>query len=587
MTVYQAPIKEMQFVLKHQAGLEKLCQLPPFSELDEETLHAVLEEAGRFAAEVLSPINATGDKEGVSLEQQQVKPAGGFAEAYQQFVEGGWPALPSNPEYGGSGLPLLVACCVAEMWSSANSSFALCPMLGQGAITALEKHASPELQQQYLEKLISGEWTGTMNLTESQAGSDLAAVRCKAEPNGDHYLLKGNKIFITWGDHDMAENIVHLVLARTPDAPAGVKGISLFVVPKYLLNADGSPGEQNDVYPISLEHKLGIHASPTCVMSYGDNSSGESKGAVGYLVGEENKGLAYMFTMMNHARLNVGLQGVALSEGAYQLARAYACERVQGLAAGSKEPGTIIQHPDVRRMLMLMKAQTEASRAICYVTAAAFDKAGQGDTEALALGELLIPISKAWSTELAQEVTSLAVQVYGGMGYIEESGIAQFFRDARITSIYEGTNGIQANDFIGRKFLKDGGEAMSKWVAMMREGCQQASAVADNLREVMQTALVDFENSCQAIAGHGSDPAWVAGAAFNFLMQAGTVAGAWQMLKAAQVASEQLADDKAFCQSKMMTAQFYLEQLLPRAAAYGQAVIAGTDSAMALSAEQF
>ena len=582
MTVYQAPIKEMQFVLKHQAGLEQLCQLAPFAELDEETLHAVLEEAGRFAAEVLSPINATGDREGVSLEQQQVKQATGFSEAYRQFVEGGWAALPCNPEYGGSGLPFLVACCVAEMWSSANSSFALCPMLGQGAITALEKHASPELQQQYLEKLISGEWTGTMNLTESQAGSDLAAVRCKAEPNGDHYLLKGNKIFITWGDHDMAENIVHLVLARTPDAPAGVKGISLFVVPKYLLNADGSPGEQNDVYPISLEHKLGIHASPTCVMSYGEDG-----GAVGYLVGEENKGLAYMFTMMNHARLNVGLQGVALSEGAYQLARAYAGERVQGLGAGSQEPGTIIQHPDVRRMLMVMKAQTEASRAICYVTAAAFDKAGQGDAEALALGELLTPISKAWSTELAQEVTSLAVQVHGGMGYIEESGIAQFFRDARITSIYEGTNGIQANDFIGRKFLKDGGKAMVKWVAVMREECQQASAVADNLREAMQKCLVDFESSCQTVASHGSDPAWIAAAAFNFLMQAGTVAGAWQMLKAAQAASEQLADNEAFAQSKIATAQFYIEQLLPRAGAYGQAVISGSDSIMALSAEQF
>jgi len=582
MAVYQAPIKEMQFVLKHQAGLEQLCQLPPFSELDEETLHAVLEEAGRFAVEVLSPINATGDKEGVSLEQQQVKPASGFADAYQQFVEGGWPALPSNPEYGGSGLPLLVACCVAEMWSSANSSFALCPMLGQGAITALEKHASPELQQQYLEKLISGEWTGTMNLTESQAGSDLAAVRCKAEPNGDHYLLKGNKIFITWGDHDMAENIIHLVLARTPDAPAGVKGISLFIVPKYLLNADGSLGEHNDVYPISLEHKLGIHASPTCVMSYGENDR-----AVGYLVGEENKGLAYMFTMMNHARLNVGLQGVALSEGAYQLAKTYACERIQGLGAGSKGPGTIIQHPDVRRMLMVMKAQTEASRAICYVTAAAFDKAGQGDAEVLALGELLTPISKAWSTELAQEVTSLAVQVHGGMGYIEETGIAQFFRDARITPIYEGTNGIQANDFIGRKFLKDGGQAMSKWVAIMREDCQHASGVADTLCEAIQKALVDLESSCQTIADHGSDPAWVAAAAFNFLMQAGTVAGAWQMLKAAQAASEQVVDDKAYYQSKMTTAQFYIEQLLPRASAYGQAVISGADSVMALSVEQF
>jgi alkylation response protein AidB-like acyl-CoA dehydrogenase len=582
MHAYQAPLKDMQFALTQLAGFEQLRDFSAFSELDQDTMKAVLGEAARFAGEVLSPLNESGDREGTSLKNQQVQEAQGFAQAYQQFVEGGWAALPCNPEYGGSGLPLLVAGCVAEMWSAANSSFALCPMLGQGAISALEKHASSDLQQQFLHKLVSGEWTGTMNLTEPQAGSDLAAVRCKAEPKGDHYLLTGTKIFITWGDHSMTDNIVHLVLARTPDAPEGVKGISLFVVPKFLLNENGEPNKRNDAYPVSVEHKMGIHASPTCVMSYGDN-----EGAVGYLVGQENQGLVYMFTMMNHARLNVGLQGVALGEGAYQQARAYALERVQGVAAGRDERGAIIQHPDVRRMLLLMKAQTEASRAVCYVTAAAFDKASQGDKDADVLGELLTPIAKAWSTELAQEVTSLAVQVHGGMGFIEETGIAQFYRDARITTIYEGTTAIQANDFIGRKFLRDAGEGMKQWLDLMRQDCQQADQAAESLRDSVVNAINDLETSCQNIAAQGNDATRVAAVAVNFLMQAGTVAGAWQMLNSAQAAKTLMADDENFYQAKIITAEFYCQQVLPRAAAYASAVKTDHETVMAMSEQQF
>ena len=583
MLAYQAPIEEMQFVLNQLAGLDRLYQMPAFAELDNDTVHAVLEEAGRFAREVLSPLNSLGDRAGSKLDQQQVQEADGFAAAYRQFVEGGWPALPAKPAYGGSGLPLLVACCVGEMWAAANSSFALCPMLGQGAIHALDRHASEGLQQQYLRQLVSGEWTGTMNLTEPQAGSDLAAVRCKAVANGDHYLISGTKIYITWGDHRMADNIVHLVLARTPDAPEGVKGISLFVVPKFIPNADGTPGTRNDVYPVAVEHKMGIHASPTCVMSYG-----ESGGAVGYLVGEENQGLAYMFTMMNHARLNVGLQGVALAEGAYQQARAYACERVQGVAAGASERGPIINHPDVRRMLLLMKAQTEAARAVCYVTAAAFDRAEHGgDQAALALADMLTPVAKGWSTELAQEVTSLAIQVHGGMGFIEETGIAQFARDARITTIYEGTTAIQANDFIGRKFLRDGGQVMTAWLQQMRDECLQCQAVSEPLRQAQLGAIDGLQASCERIAQHGENPSWAATVAVNFLMQAGTVAGGWLLLKAADIANRQQAEDEVFYRAKHVSARVYIEQLLPRAAAYQAAITAGDEAVMAMSTEQF
>lgn len=583
MAHYQAPLKDMQFVLNELVGLDKVLAAEVLDGLDAETVQAVLNEAARFAGDVLSPLNKSGDLQGTQLQDQQVQQAEGFAEAYQQFIDGGWAALPCNPEFGGSGLPLQIACCVGEMWAAANSSFALCPMLGQGAITALEKHGDQYLKTTFLEKLVAGQWTGTMNLTESQAGSDLAAVRSKAVPVGDHYLISGSKIFITWGDHDMTDNIIHLVLARTPDAPEGVKGISLFVVPKYLVDEQGNVGKRNDVYPVAVEHKMGIHASPTCVMNYG-----EQDGAVGYLVGEENQGLAYMFTMMNHARLNVGLQGVALAEGAYQMARDYARDRVQGVAAGSVARAAIIHHPDVRRMLMLMRALTEASRALCYQTAAAFD-GGEllQESASHALADLLTPLAKAWSTEVAQEVTYLAQQVHGGMGFIEEAGIAQFYRDARITTIYEGTTAIQANDFIGRKFLRDGGKTMQQWVAMMREDCDRCTLSDADVFAAVKLSLQQFEESCQWIARQADNPVTIAAVAVNFLMQAGTVAGGWLMLKSLERAEQHAATEDAFYGSKSVTAAFYIQHILPRAASYASAIRAGDEKLMALSEEQF
>src|SRR5579859_3437974 len=451
MAGYSAPLRDMEFALNELAGL------PSHGDLSPELAGSVLEAAGKFAAEVLAPLNQSGDQQGSKLAGGVVTTPKGFKQAYERFVADGWNGLALPAEFGGQGLPQLVSAAVAEMWHASNMSFALCPMLTQGAAEALLLTASDALKQAYLPKLVSGEWTGTMNLTEPQAGSDLAAVRTKAVPEGDHYRLYGQKIFITWGDHDMTDNVIHLVLARTPDAPEGVRGISLFVVPKFLLNADGSPGQRNDVHCVSLEHKLGIHASPTCVMSFGDQG-----GAIGYLVGQENKGLAHMFTMMNEARQKVGIQGLAIAERAYQQAREYAKERVQGRLASSKSGGAvaIIHHPDVRRMLMTMKSQIEAMRAFAYVMAADMDRAHR-DPDAVERArrqvrvDLLIPVLKAWCTELGVEIASTGVQVHGGMGYIEETGACQFLRDARIAPIYEGTTGIQAADLAGRKLASD------------------------------------------------------------------------------------------------------------------------------------
>jgi alkylation response protein AidB-like acyl-CoA dehydrogenase len=449
MSEYLAPTQEMQFVLEQIAGLEEVAKLPGYEEATPDMVQAILEEAGKFAAEALAPLNVVGDQQGAKLVDGKVKEADGFAKAYAEFVENGWASLSGSVDFDGQGLPKVVGTAVDEMWQTANLAFSLCPMLTHGSIDAVQHHGSDAQKALYLPRLISGQWTGTMNLTEPQAGSDLSVVRCKAVPNGDHYLISGQKIFITWGDHEMAENVIHLVLARTPDAPAGTRGISLFIVPKFMVDADGNLGERNDAYAVSLEHKMGIHASPTCVMSFGDNG-----GAVGYLVGEENKGLAYMFTMMNNARLNVGLQGVSISERAYQLASAYAEDRVQGGVP-------IIQHPDVKRMLLLMKTQTEAARMLAYRAFAHMDFAERSDDVETrkrnqAWVDLLTPIVKAWITEMAQEVTSLGVQVHGGMGFIEETGAAQYMRDARIIPIYEGTTTEGRGVFLHRRCAQFG-----------------------------------------------------------------------------------------------------------------------------------
>lgn len=590
MSDYNAPIKDLTFALRELAGLDAVCALPAYEECSPDLIAAILEEAGKFASGVLAPLNQVGDLEGAVCVDNAVTETPGFGAAYQQFVDGGWAALPCNPEFGGMGMPESIGMVAMEMWSASNLSFALCPMLGQGAIGAIESHASQALKDLYLPKMVSGEWTGTMNLTEPQAGSDLAAVRSKAIPAGDHYLISGTKIYITWGDHQMTPNTVHLVLARTPDAPAGVKGISLFVVPKFLLDEQGEPAARNDVYAVSVEHKLGIHASPTCVMSFGDNG-----GAVGYLVGEENKGLAYMFTMMNHARLGVGVQGVAIADRAYQHAVVYAKERVQGQAAGDSQKGTIIRHPDVRRMLLTMRALTEASRALCLVTASSFDFAHHADDEgerklAKARGELLTPLAKGWSTEIAQEVTSLGVQIHGGMGYVEETGAAQYLRDARIITIYEGTTGIQAEDFIGRKVIRDNGQALGLLLDEVRATVAALGSVAE-----LDGLAANLDDACAALdtlvatllAEYVDNPKLPGSVAFNMMMATGTIVGGWLMAKSALAAHRQRADDEAFCGAKMLTARFYADQIMPRALAWLKAAEAGSDSTMALADEWF
>jgi alkylation response protein AidB-like acyl-CoA dehydrogenase len=477
MATYKAPLRDMQFALRELAGLEDVAKLPGFEEAAE-VADAVLEEAAAFAAGVLDPINVSGDREGCTWRDGVVTTPKGFKEAYAQFAGAGWIGLPVPTEHGGQGLPQLMVGPTHEMWSGANVGFANGPGLNQNAIETLELTGSPEQKKLYISKLVSGEWTGTMNLTEPQAGSDLAAVRTKATPEGDHYKVSGSKIFITFGEHDLAKNIIHLVLARLPDAPEGTKGISMLLVPKFLVKPDGSLGERNDVYCASIEHKLGINGNPTCTMNYGEKTGG----AIGYLVGEAHRGMEYMFIMMNAARYGVGVQGIGIADRAYQSALAFAKERVQGrdlkdISSRSAKPVTIIHHPDVRRMLMSMKAQIEAMRALAYVTAASLDYAARHPDEGVraqhkAFVELMTPVVKGWSTDTAVELCSTALQVFGGMGYIEETGIAQQYRDVRITSIYEGTTGIQALDMVGRKLLRDMGKTAMR-VARILDRCRR------------------------------------------------------------------------------------------------------------------
>ncbi len=592
MSAYAAPLKDMKFVLNELAGLAEVAKLPGYAEATPDTVDAILEEAGKFASGVLDPINHSGDQEGSKWTESGVKTPKGFREAYKQYIEGGWASLPFEHEWGGQGLPKLVATAVEETLTSSNMSFSLCPLLTQGAIHALELCGSDALKKTFMGKMIAGEWTGTMNLTEPQAGSDLALVRSRAVPKGDHYLISGQKIFITYGDHDLTDNIVHLVLARTPDAPEGVKGISLFVVPKFLVKPDGSLGERNRAQCASIEHKLGIHASPTAVMVF-DN-------AVGYLVGEENKGLSYMFVMMNAARFSVGLEGVAIAERAFQRALAYARDRVQGkeLTGGKTVP--IIHHPDVRRMLMLMKSQTEATRALAYVVAGAMDTAARHPDKDIrarnqAFVELMIPVVKGWSTETGIDVASLGVQVHGGMGFVEETGAAQHLRDARITTIYEGTTGIQANDLMGRKIAREGGATVKGWLGMLAqfdgELAKSKSADVQALRTALAAGAKGVAQCVDyVLATAGKDPNAAFSGAVPFLKLMGITAGGWQMARAALIAEKQLASGSGegkFLSAKIATARFYADHVLSQAPGLATTVTAGAAAVMALDEEQF
>ncbi|MDP6832958.1 MAG: acyl-CoA dehydrogenase [Alphaproteobacteria bacterium] len=595
MSEYQAPLKDIRFTLNQICDLEGILNLPKFAENDGDTINAVLEEAGRLAAGVLAPLNRQGDTQGATLANGVVTTPDGFREAYAAYRDGGWNGIQFDPNYGGMGLPLVIGNACAELWNSANMGFALCPMLTQGAIDAIGAHGSDELKEIYLEKLVTGQWTGTMNLTEPQAGSDVGALRTKAEPAADgSWRIKGQKIFITYGEHDYADNIIHLVLARTPGSPEGTRGISLFVVPKFLVNADGGPGQRNDLRCINLEEKLGIHASPTAVMSFGDND-----GAVGYMLGEENKGMRCMFTMMNTARLSVGIEGLAIAEGAYQHAVAYALERRQGKAIGATEPGpsAIVEHADVRRMLMTMKAQIDAMRALCYVNGQALDLArNHEDEEQRAwhgqLAELLTPLSKAWSTDLGCEIASLGVQIHGGMGFIEETGAAQYYRDARIAPIYEGTNGIQALDLVMRKLTMAGGEVVKRYLLEMRgldQDLAEGGAAFVKTRANLAAALDSLEQaSLWLLDAMAAEPNAVAAGATPYLRMFGTTVGGYLIAKGA-LAAAALADqpgaDVPFLSGRIATARFYGEQLLPQVPALLPSVTAGSEPLYAVQAE--
>ncbi|MEQ6436942.1 acyl-CoA dehydrogenase [Comamonas sp. w2-DMI] len=594
---YSAPVKDMLFNMEHLARIEQVAQIPGFEEAGLETAQAVLEECAKLCEGVVAPLNVPGDVNPSSFRDGKVATTPGFAEAFRQYAEGGWQGLQHPVDFGGQGLPKTIGAACVEMLNSANLSFALCPLLTDGAIEALLTAGSDALKATYLEKLISGQWTGTMNLTEPQAGSDLALVRTKAEPQADGtYKVFGTKIFITYGEHDMAENIVHLVLARVAGAPEGVKGISLFVVPKFLVNADGSLGERNDVHCVSIEHKMGIKASPTAVLQYGDNG-----GATGYLVGEENRGLEYMFIMMNAARYAVGMQGIAVAERSYQHAVQYARERVQSrpVDGSVKASATIIHHPDVRRMLMTMRAYTEGCRAMASVAAAAYDAAhhhadAQVREANAAFYEFMVPLVKGYSTEMSLEVTSLGVQVHGGMGFIEETGAAQYYRDAKILTIYEGTTAIQANDLVGRKTGRDGGQTARAIAAQIEktegelhaDGSAAAKAVAVRLEQARKAFLdvVDF-----VVAQSRNDPNAVYAGSVPYLMLAGNLVAGWQMGRALLAAQQLLrkGQDEAFMRAKMVTAQFYAEHILTQAQGLRDAIVDGGASVMALPMDAF
>ena len=584
MSNYHAPLDDMAFLIDEvlKAG-DTLGQLPRFADLDvgPDLTAAVLGEGAKFASDVLSPLRRVGDQQPASCTDGAVTVSPGYGDALRQLAAGGWFGIAASAEHGGQGLPELYGTAACEMWNAADMAFALAPFLSSGAALAIESHGTQEQKARYLEKLHTGEWTGTMNLTESGAGSDLGGLKTRAEPQGDHYLIRGQKIYITWGDHDAADNIVHLVLAKLPDAPEGTRGISLFIVPKYLPDENGSAGTRNDVYPVSCEHKLGIHGSPTCVMAFGDN-----EGATGYLLGEANQGLACMFTMMNEARLKVGLQGLGAAEGAYQKAVAYARERVQGGVP-------IIQHADVKRMLLSMRSLNEAMRALAYSEAVTMDVAHYGAAEERAAYQaridLMIPVIKGWMTEVGQELTSLGVQVHGGMGYVEETGAAQYLRDVRITSIYEGTNGIQAGDLLGRKLVRDAGGSMQsvhEAIAVTRD--ELAASECDVLAAALAEALADHvQSTTNLLALHARSPEAAKGLAFDYMMQTGYLFGGWQLFRGACVAGARIdeGDDNPFYTRKVATARYYAQFILPRCRAAAGAIAGAADALVAYHEE--
>lgn len=595
--LYVAPLKDMLFNIKYLAGIDQIAQLPGLEDAGFDTAQAVLEEAARFNEEVLSPLNWVGDQHPTSWKDGVVTATAGFKQAYKQYTDAGWQGLQHPAEFGGQGLPKTIGSVVGEMQNSANMSFALLPLLTDGAIEALLTAGSEELKTTYLEKLVSGQWAGTMNLTEPQAGSDLAAVRTRAEPVGDgSYKISGTKIFITWGEQDMTENIIHLVLARVTGAPEGVKGISLFVVPKFLVRPDGSLGDRNDVHCVSIEHKLGIKASPTCVLQFGDHG-----GAVGHLVGQENRGLEYMFIMMNAARYGVGVQGIAMAQMAYQKAVTFARERVQSRPVDGSLPGAgaIIHHPDVRRMLMTMRAYTEGCRALASVAAAAYDVAhhhpdAQTRQDNQAFYEFMVPLVKGFSTEMSIEVTSLGVQVHGGMGYIEETGCAQYFRDARILTIYEGTTAIQANDLVGRKTARDAGQGARALAARIQAteselfaaGTEDAIVMASRLAAARQA----FLEAVQFVVDNAkTQPNQVFGGSVPYLMLTGKLMAGWQMGRALLAAQAAIAqnDDAVFMRAKVVTARFYADHVLTKVPGLRDAVVQGASSVTALSLDAF
>ena len=616
MSEYSAPIDDMLFVLEHVADLGDLATSEQFAHADLETAGALLDEAGRFMSAELAPLNAVGDQQGLDYNDGVITHPDGFANAYRKFVDSGWNGMGFDPDYGGGGMPWCIGLAVQEMLTAANMAFSLCPLLTQGAIDALTHHADETLQQTYLPKMISGEWSGTMNLTEPHAGSDVGALTSRAVPQPDgSYLITGTKIFITYGEHELTDNIIHLVLARTPDSPPGTRGISMFLVPKYLVNPDGSLGERNDLRAVSTEHKIGIHASPTCVMSYGDN-----EGAVGYLVGGEHSGMRAMFTMMNNARLSVGLQGLALTERAYQQAREYALTRRQGRAIGAELPpgesSPIADHADVRRMLLTMRANAEAMRCVMYLNAAAIDRSivvTDPDERRLAdeLTAILTPISKGWGTDLGVEMTSLGVQVHGGMGYIEETGAAQHWRDSRIAPIYEGTNGIQAADLAFRKLPLGGGEAMARLIGDMGSMAGTLAVSDDADLAAIGAALSDgteaMGEAAMWLGGQLSGaPNDVAAGSSPFMRLAGVVVGGWLLARSAATAASLLADhgmtaaearnaaagastgpiSPQFLADKIATARFYADQILPSARGLVPAVTGGAELFYAIPVER-
>jgi 3-(methylthio)propanoyl-CoA dehydrogenase len=581
--MYKAPLKELRFVMHQLVGDARLAELPGLEEYSTDLADSVLDEAGRFAEEVLAPINRAGDVTGAEWTPEGVVMPPEFKAAYGKFVEGGWSQLRGPQEHGGQGAPTMLGTAVEELWASSNLAFKLCPMLSQGAVEAIEQCGTPEQKHTYLPRIVSGEWTGTMVLTEPQAGSDLAAIRTRAVPDGDAFRLYGQKIFITYGDHDYTPNTIHLVLGRIEGAPAGTKGISLFIVPKVLVNDDGTLGERNDVRCVSIEHKIGIHASPTCVLAFGDQ-----RGATGYLIGEANRGLEYMFIMMNAARLSVGLEGYALAERAYQHALEYARNRVQGRPGGKRGPSEgkplpIAYHADVKRMLLTMKAHADAARAIALYAAAQLD-IGRRHTDttvraaAQSRGDLLIPIVKGWSTEMGVAMTSLGVQVHGGMGFIEETGAAQFYRDVRITTIYEGTTGIQAGDLVGRKVARDAGEAMSSLIADMVEELEPLAAKQAAAKAALAAVGLLRNATTSLLQSWKQDPERALAGSVPYLTLCGLTIGGWLMAKAGDIAERDIGQDREFYQGKLQIVRAYMEQILPQTHSLAEIVTAGAGS---------